>query len=58
MENKMSYSEMTQLVIEYMDRYPVENETDFNMFAVDFAELFCLICTDIANEKGWDFEGI
>lgn len=54
----MNYNDMTQLVIEYMDRYPVENETDFNMFAVDFAELFCLICTDIAEEKGWEFEGI
>lgn len=54
----VTYSEMEQLVIDYMDRYPVECETDFNMFAVDFAELFCLICSDIAEENGWDFEGI
>lgn len=49
---------LKQIVIDFMDIYPVENETDFNMFAVDFAEAFCLICEDIAEEKGWNFEGI
>ena len=54
----MNNTELTQIVIDFMDRYPVENETDFNMFAIDFAEAFCLICEDIAEEKGWKFEGI
>lgn len=54
----ITYCELEGVVIDYMDRYPVENETDFNMFAVDFAELFCLIMEDLAEERGWEFEGI
>ena len=54
----VTYNELEEVVIDYMLRYPVENETDFNMFAVDFAELFCLIMEDLANEHGWEFEGI
>ena len=54
----MNYHDMQQLVIDYMDRYPVENETDLNMFAEEFVELFSLICEDIAIEHDWEFEGI
>lgn len=54
----VTYTELQDVIIYYMDRYPVENETDFNMFAVDFTELFCLIMEDLAEDHGWEFEGI
>ena len=54
----MDNSKFQQIVIDFMDEYPVECETDFNMFAVDFVEAFSLICQDIADDKGWEFEGI